>query len=373
MQVQPPIFYLRNSFIKSLELAINQKMLVEIEDIITVDLSPPHIKADFTFPIFEIAKILKADYSQLASGVAKNLRNYKKYIHRVETVNGYINVTIKKKFYIDSLRYILKANLLQEMSKSKKIKKVLLVSEEIKTDFLVNHLYTLPLYVVKTVSIDENPSHQQTRSFLRQITKIGKVKDFGNNVLAINLEDKYQLLQKQDKTPTTLLRQLISLENHIKKSNSTMIIFSLNIISQSIYEFLAIVHTLQIIKKGMREVIINNTDIENKIDSHLNSLRNLQKKISGISKNKSDFDSEIPIQLKDSEMKIARLISYAPEVFRQSLLQASPEIIINYSQLYRSIKFSVLSQKTNSSQLVLQAIYNIFNTTLNLFSSRQSP
>ncbi|MBI2021622.1 hypothetical protein HYS93_01915 [Candidatus Daviesbacteria bacterium] len=385
--ILPPIFYLYDSFRKSLEQAIGKKIPKNLEEIISVDLTPTHVEGDFTFPIFEIAKVLKVDYSKLASDIVKNLKSYKRYIQEVKIVNGYINVTVKsKKFYTYSLRHVLNENLLREANKSKKIKTVLLITEQVKTDTpvngpvfqFINRLYALSPYTVKTASINKEAPIRKTRSFLFRVIKNRKIRNFGNDVIAIHQsEERYLLLQKQDKSPTQLLSQLTSLSTHLKENNPDIIIFSLNTPSQSIHEFLSVVDPLQIFreKKKPRIVVINDSDIENKINSyHLKTLKNLQSAIGKILHSKQVFDPKTSIQLQDSELVVARLISYAPEIFRRALYQASPKVIINYNEscknsvyeLYRSLKGSTLSQKTFSTQLLLQAISKILDTSLSL-------
>lgn len=385
MQVQPPIFNLHNAFLKSLARAVGQKIPKEVAEIITIDLTPANIEGDFTFSIFGIARLLKINHSKLALDIAEGLKQYKKYVGGIKIVNGYINVHVKQKeFYSDSLRYVINENLLQEISKGKKVKKVLLISEQIKTALLVTqpafqfvkNLYASHPYVVKAVSTGNNPSFEHTRSFLQKAIKSGKVKDFGNNVIALHLaEDKYQLLQKQDKTPTSLLHQLVSLDIHIKKNKPVVIIFLLDINSSRIYEFLSAAQRLRIIKEGTRVETINNSDIENRISSDdFKSIIKLHKEIRKILQDKLTIDSKKPLKIEDSEMIIARFISYAPEIFRRSLLKTSPKIIISYnevlknpvSQLYQYLKKTTSPQKSLSKQLLLQAIYKIIDTSLRL-------
>ncbi len=386
--VHPPIFYLRDSFRKSLELAIGQKIPKEVAEIIAIDLTPAHVTGDFTFAIFEIAKILKVEYSNLALTVAENLRSYNKQIHRVEIVNGYINITVEpNKFYTDSLKYVLKEDILQEPSKSKKIKTVLLIANHIGTDAPVNkltfrfmnRLYLLPSYIVKMASLNENLPLHETRSFLGKMIKVSKVKDFGNNVITIQISrDKYMLLQKQDKTPTILLNQLASLTAYIKDNNPTIIIFSLESTSQSIHEFLTIAYTLRIFKKGTRIEVVNDSDLETRINSYnFKTLKDLHTEIGKSLQDESNIGLEKLTQFKDTEMAIARLISYAPEVFRRSLTLASPRVIINYyesfknplSELYRSIENPTSTQKNPYKQLLLKAAYKILNTSLKLIEN----
>lgn len=382
--VYSPIIDLRDSFRKSLTLTIGKKIPKEIEDIITIDLTPAHVEGDFTFPVFEIAKVLKVDYLTLASNIAKNLKSYKKYIREVEIVKGYINFTVKPKtFYRDSLRYVLNGNLLGETSKSKKTRTVLLLSGQAKINDLINRpvlqfinrLYALPPYIVKTASINEHTPPHKIRSLLCKAIKLGVVKDFGNNVFAIHLsQEKYALLQRQDKTPTPLMNQLTSLDTYVKKNNPAIIIFSLNIAPQQIGELLAIAHMLQTFKEGGRIVVMNDSDIEMKINSHhFNTFKNFQAEIGRTLQDRPKIDSKTSIQFKDTEMAVARLVSYAPEIFRRLLFQTSPKIIINYNEGLESCVYELYqyigsksSQKMVTKQLLLHAMHKILDTSLSL-------
>lgn len=382
----PPIFYLRNIFRKALELTLGKKIPPELEEIITIDQIPSHIEGDFTFPIFEIAKALKVNYAKLSLDITKNLEADEKYIRKVEAISGYINITIKpEEFYMDSLRYILNDNLLKE-SLDKKVKNVLLIREQIYTEAptnsvvcqFISRLYSVFPYKLKTVCLSGDTPPHKIQSFIGKVKKAGKVEDFGNNVLAISLsKDKYQLLQRQDKTSTTILKQLTLLDIYVKENNPDIIIFSWNHNFQRIDEFLAIVQRLQIFKGSTAIVIINEMEVGKIMNSQsVKVLKDLQTRISKTTSDKLAVDLENLGQLADdTEMKVARLISYFPEMFRQLLWHASPKVLLNYNEsckkhvneLYLSTRGSVPDQAKLSKILLLKASYKVFDASLNLF------
>lgn len=373
MQIQPPILILRNNLLKTLESSVGHKIPTKIADTIVLDLTPNNIRGDFTFPVFEIAKALKADYSRLALNTAENLKNYSKYACEVGTINGYINITIlSEKFYTDTLRFILSQDLLQEAKKVNRVKPVLLVLEQSTTglpihqpvfDF-ISQLYISPTYLVKTTSLNSNVPHSQVRSFLRKVIGLAQVEDCGDNVItARTQQDKDVLLQRQNKTPTPLLCQLTDLNTIVRNTNPKIIIFSLNTSPQYIREFLEVAHNLQIFKKEVSIKIINNSDIENESSSnHFNSIKNLYDAIEKNILNKSNTYLRKPIVLKNTDIVLAKIISYAPEALRQSLIQTSPDAIIRYCQSLRNFA----STHKTSNQILLQAIYKIFGASLRL-------
>lgn len=380
----PPILYLRDKFQKSLETTIGEKISPEIEEVITIEPTPLHIEGDFTFPIFEVARLLKADYSKISLDIAKNLESDQKYIRGIKVIRGYINVTINpEEFYTDSLRYILNDNLLQEPSAGKSLKNVLLICEqtnaEIQTDQsvcqFISRLYSVFPYKLKTVCLSGDVSFPKIQSFLNKVQKAGKVKDFGNNVLAIPMsQNKFQLLQKQDESPTPLLKQLTLFDIYIKKNNPDIIVFSW---TQRIDEFLAIAKMLQTLKNDASLTIIKETDLKKIMNSqNVKILKDLQQKIGDTAFDKPAAGSKTLVQFKDdTETRVAQLISYSPEIFRQLLLHASPKIVMDYSEsckkhvndLYLSTTSSLPNQTQLSKKLLLQASYKIFDTSFSLF------
>lgn len=379
-----PIFSLRNSIRKSLAYTISKKISKDIEKIISVNLTPSHIEGDYTFPVFEIAQLLGVDYSMLASNIAKNLSSQNKYIHGVEIVNGYVNITVNNNFYRDGLRYVLNTNLLRAVSKNKHSKKILLLLDQIKVNEGSNQsvfqfiklLYSLPPHVVKTAAINDDTTPYKSRSFLQKTIKNGNIRNFGNNVIAVQLpKERYALLQRQDKTPTLLMHQLITLGTLIKKNKPAIIIFSMNTTPQKLDELLASAHALKIFKKREQLLVINDADFVNKINLHdLYNLKKLQMEIGEILQNIPDIKIEDSLRFNDTEITLARLISYSPEVFRQLFLQSYPEVIIRYTEIlkkpihefYRLINNFPPFQTTVSSKLLLHASYKILDISLSL-------
>ncbi len=75
---------------------------------ITLNLPPPHIKADYSFPVFILAEFLKKDPIILANDIAAYLdQSTISRVKKIFTVGPYINLELDKSlFYRDSIKYI---------------------------------------------------------------------------------------------------------------------------------------------------------------------------------------------------------------------------------------------------------------------------
>jgi hypothetical protein len=380
MTKQAPIFILHDYFCETIEKITGHDLPDEVKDKITIDLPPRHIKADFTFSVFETAKYLEQDYSDLAHKIKERLSMENKYIKDVDVFNGFLNIKLRpESFYHDSLKYILESNLVTN-NKKRNEHSVLLVTDQpnLKSGqiiLFVKNLYQSYFYDFATESLDKNISENFTRDFLENLTDNKRVSDLGNNVIVVPfLDGRNILLQKQNKTLTPILSQLAILDFYKRTHKPTMVIFSIDQPPSSINDFLQIVKHLKIFDEYTNLIVLPDADIDNIVNSYL--IKRLTSICNKINKSLAEVEksSSHMSQFTTEEEPILRLLSYAPEAFKRAVTIASPKPIIsyiefcqNYKELFYSYAKRLKIEHNESHIFLLRATYKILNDYLQLF------
>ena len=371
-----PVDLLRYSFIDVVVSSVDQSLSEAVKKKIVINMTPPHVTCDFTFPLFQLSKELQLDYKKLAKNIVANIKKIDShYIERADAVGGYVNIHVKSTlFYRDSFEYILQSSFFHEIFTTTKEKESLLFVHD--PGLRQPHLYSflsqfaklsfnvIPCVLVNTFS---SATSDLTHTLIEKLLKENIIEEIGNNVITLTMNDGKQVLfQRQNKTTTLLANNLALLNEYLKKHSPKIIVSTNESDQKAINELLVISRQTQLIPTEVPIIIMKPSQIFN--EALLLNYKEILRRIETILEN--------PINGQQAAKRspvLAKMIAYTPEMFSHSIITMSPELLFKFLTEIGLYIGNHTSSSNESEQMLFQAAHKIFNSCINLISgSRQS-